>query len=135
MKLTTAPIAVSERKARVRALFESNAGTHDVWSDRNLFYYLESWRKPGSAMLTTLAARLNLDLVLSWLLGDRPSDLEAERATGVGEAVHVSAGGGSAENDTMRPDVGVDFRVRTVTVLADAASVLSEAGLIDARAR
>jgi D-glycero-D-manno-heptose 1,7-bisphosphate phosphatase len=42
------------------------------------------WRKPGPGMLLQAAADLGLDLGRSWSVGDRPSDIEAGRAAGVG---------------------------------------------------
>jgi len=45
------------------------------------------WRKPGPGMILQAAADLSLDLAASWLVGDRPSDIEAGRAAGVGTLV------------------------------------------------
>jgi len=44
-------------------------------------------RKPGPGMLLEAAADLSLDLARSWSVGDRPSDIEAGRAAGVGTLV------------------------------------------------
>lgn len=41
-------------------------------------------RKPAPGMLLDARRDLGLDLATSWLIGDKPSDLEAGRAAGVG---------------------------------------------------
>src|SRR5579871_3448021 len=45
-------------------------------------------RKPGPGMFQEAARELGLDLARSWSIGDKPSDLEAGRAAGVGTLVH-----------------------------------------------
>jgi D-glycero-D-manno-heptose 1,7-bisphosphate phosphatase len=54
------------------------------------------WRKPGPGMLLQAAADLGLDLARSWTVGDRPGDIEAGRAAGVGTLVRY---------DPLAPDV------------------------------
>jgi D-glycero-D-manno-heptose 1,7-bisphosphate phosphatase len=44
-------------------------------------------RKPGPGMLLQAAADLSLDLARSWTIGDKPSDVAAGRAAGVGTLV------------------------------------------------
>ena len=46
-----------------------------------------AWRKPGPGMLRQAAADLGLDLARSWLVGDKPIDIEAGRAAGIGSLV------------------------------------------------
>jgi D-glycero-D-manno-heptose 1,7-bisphosphate phosphatase len=45
------------------------------------------WRKPGPGMLLQAAADLSLDLARSWTIGDKPSDMAAGRAAGIGTLV------------------------------------------------
>jgi D,D-heptose 1,7-bisphosphate phosphatase len=45
-------------------------------------------RKPGPGMAKAAAAALNLDLMASWVVGDRPEDIGLARAVGA-SAVHV----------------------------------------------
>jgi D-glycero-D-manno-heptose 1,7-bisphosphate phosphatase len=45
------------------------------------------WRKPGPGMFLQVAADLSLDLARSWTIGDKPSDVAAGRAAGVGTLV------------------------------------------------
>jgi len=52
-------------------------------------------RKPGAGMLLRSAAALHLDLARSWMIGDRPSDLEAGRNAGC-RSILVRTGYGSA---------------------------------------
>lgn len=42
------------------------------------------WRKPGPGMFLQAAKDLDLDLGVSWSVGDKPSDLEAALAAGIG---------------------------------------------------
>jgi D-glycero-D-manno-heptose 1,7-bisphosphate phosphatase len=46
-----------------------------------------TWRKPGPGMILQAAADLSLDLGGSWMVGDKPADIEAGRAAGVGTLV------------------------------------------------
>ncbi len=68
-----------------------------------------AWRKPGPKMIRALADALNLDCARSWLIGDRPRDIEAARAAGLAGAVYVGtdseaapAGVSDAENSGFR---------------------------------
>jgi D-glycero-D-manno-heptose 1,7-bisphosphate phosphatase len=49
-------------------------------------------RKPAPGLLLRAARELRLDLGRSWLVGDKPSDIQAARAAGVGRAVLVRSG-------------------------------------------
>lgn len=44
-------------------------------------------RKPGPGMFLRAAVDLSLDLAVSWCIGDKPSDIAAGRAAGVGTLV------------------------------------------------
>jgi D-glycero-D-manno-heptose 1,7-bisphosphate phosphatase len=46
-----------------------------------------SWRKPAPGMLLQAARDHGLDLARSWTIGDKPRDIEAGRAAGVGTSV------------------------------------------------
>jgi D-glycero-D-manno-heptose 1,7-bisphosphate phosphatase len=49
------------------------------------------WRKPGPGMMLAAARDLGLDLAASWAIGDKPSDVEAARAAGVGTILHLDS--------------------------------------------
>lgn len=51
------------------------------------------WRKPGPGMILEARRRLDLDLARSVFLGDRPSDMAAARAAGVGVRLFLDAQG------------------------------------------
>ena len=53
-------------------------------------------RKPKPGMLLAAAARFDLDLHASWMVGDKPSDMEAAAAAGVGTRHLVEGGVGLA---------------------------------------
>ena len=46
-----------------------------------------TWRKPQPGMFLQAAVDLKLDLAKSWTIGDKPRDIEAGRAAGVGTLV------------------------------------------------
>ncbi len=45
------------------------------------------WRKPNPGMLLAAAAEFGIDLGRSWIVGDRPSDIEAGRRAGIAGGV------------------------------------------------
>jgi D-glycero-D-manno-heptose 1,7-bisphosphate phosphatase len=49
----------------------------------------ERWRKPGTAMIETLAERLGIDRARSWFIGDKIADIDAARAAGLAGVVVV----------------------------------------------
>lgn len=65
------------------------------------------WRKPRPGMLLQAARDLDLDLGSSWLIGDRPRDVEAGRTAGC-RTILLSAGGAEAEDCRPTAVVG-DF--------------------------
>ena len=46
-------------------------------------------RKPLPAMVLRAQAELDLDLAHSWMFGDKPQDIEAARAAGVGRLIRI----------------------------------------------
>lgn len=58
-------------------------------------------RKPRPGMLLKAAAELGLDLRLSWIVGDKVSDLEAGRAAGLAGGVHVLTGHGRTHREEV----------------------------------
>jgi len=76
------------------------------------------WRKPGPGMLQQAAADLGLDLARSWTVGDKPSDIEAGRAAGVGTLVCYDP---EAASVARRGDCWMVPRLAEVTKLLEAA--------------
>jgi D-glycero-D-manno-heptose 1,7-bisphosphate phosphatase len=74
------------------------------------------WRKPSPGMLLQAAADLSLDLARSWTIGDRPQDIDAARAAGVGTLIRYDTTASAVER---RDDVWI------VPRLADAAALLA----------
>lgn len=67
-------------------------------------------RKPAPGLLLELAARHDVDLAASWMVGDKASDVEAGKNAGCRAAL-VRTGYGAAEEDTARrfaPDLVAD---------------------------
>jgi len=52
-------------------------------------------RKPNPGMLLRAAGLLDIDLAVSWIIGDRDVDVAAGRAAGLAGAVHVATGYGA----------------------------------------
>lgn len=48
-------------------------------------------RKPRPGMLLAAAARFGLDLPASWMIGDKPADLQAAAAAGVGQRMLIES--------------------------------------------
>jgi D-glycero-D-manno-heptose 1,7-bisphosphate phosphatase len=61
-------------------------------------------RKPRPAMLQRAAARLQIDMAESILVGDRITDIEAGRAAGVGRCYLVRSGHAFSPQDAARAD-------------------------------
>jgi D-glycero-D-manno-heptose 1,7-bisphosphate phosphatase len=56
----------------------------------------DRYRKPNPGMIQQAAETLALSLPHSWLIGDKPSDIEAAIRAGLQGAVHVMSGHGAA---------------------------------------
>ena len=57
-------------------------------------------RKPAPGLILQAAAELGLDLSNSILVGDKPSDIEAARAAGVGKAYRVDSDNPESGDDS-----------------------------------
>lgn len=56
-------------------------------------------RKPNPGMLLRAAALFAIDLEISWIIGDRASDIAAGRAAGLAGGIHVATGWGCAPGE------------------------------------
>jgi D-glycero-D-manno-heptose 1,7-bisphosphate phosphatase len=78
-------------------------------------------RKPNPGMLLQAAADLALDLNLSWLIGDKASDIEAAKRGGIAGAFQVATGEGAAERLQAAAQLASPtFEVRFGQSIADA---------------
>lgn len=75
-----------------------------------------SWRKPNPGMLMAAAERLKINLSLSWIVGDQPSDIEAGRAAKLGGGVLVLSGRTRRGMAVVRSSG--EYRVRVTNSLA-----------------
>ena len=80
-----------------------------------------AWRKPNPGMLLEAAARLDVRLDASWIVGDRAHDLATGRAAGLAGGIHVMTGHGDAhERRSALALAQADFQVMPADDLADA---------------
>lgn len=57
------------------------------------------WRKPNPGMLLAAAEEFGIDLARSWIVGDRPSDIEAGRRAGIAGGVLLGSQSVSESED------------------------------------
>jgi D-glycero-D-manno-heptose 1,7-bisphosphate phosphatase len=81
------------------------------------------WRKPGPGMLLQAAADLGIDLARSWTVGDKPGDIEAGRAAGIGTLVRYDP---AAPAVARCGDYWVVPRLAEVTALLEAVETAEE---------
>lgn len=85
-------------------------------------------RKPNPGMLLRAATDLELDLVHSWLIGDKTSDIAAAKAAGLAGGVLVSTGYGHAQKEEAFALAAPNFEVRAGCTLTDARTLPILAG-------
>ena len=74
----------------------------------------DAWRKPGPRMLTALADAMKIEPAASWLIGDRPRDIEAAHAAGVRDAILFDHG--CCDLTTIAGQIDDAFAAHTRTV-------------------
>lgn len=77
-------------------------------------------RKPNPGMILRAAADLDLDLRMSWLVGDKTVDIEAARRAGLVGALQVMTGYGTEQWKRSAALATSDFEVRVVSSVIDA---------------
>ncbi len=80
-------------------------------------------RKPNPGMILRAAADLDLDLRMSWLVGDKTVDIEAARRAGLAGAMQVMTGYGAMEWANSAKLASANFEVRSGHSITDAASL------------
>lgn len=73
-------------------------------------------RKPAPGMLLKATEELNLDLSASWMIGDRPADIEAGRAAGC-RTIRVVTGEPPAPDDPAPEFTASDFSAAVEHIL------------------
>lgn len=71
-------------------------------------------RKPKPGMLLRAASELGLDLSRSWMVGDRPSDIECGHSAG---CKTILVGGSSKETPSVEPDFKAKDLLEAVTII------------------
>jgi len=79
-------------------------------------------RKPAPGLITTALAELGLSAADSFLVGDKPSDIEAARAAGLGRAYIVQSDNQESTGDLHGADAGFSDLKACVTHLLAGAS-------------
>jgi D-glycero-D-manno-heptose 1,7-bisphosphate phosphatase len=77
-------------------------------------------RKPNPGMILRAAADLDLDLRMSWLVGDKTVDIEAARRAGLAGALQVMTGYGTAQWPHSASLTTANFEVRLGPSVIDA---------------
>jgi D-glycero-D-manno-heptose 1,7-bisphosphate phosphatase len=77
-------------------------------------------RKPNPGMILRAAADLDLDLRMSWLVGDKTVDIEAARRAGLAGALQVMTGYGAAQWTHSASLATANFEVRLGSSVIDA---------------
>ncbi len=77
-------------------------------------------RKPNPGMLLQAASDLALALNLSWLIGDKASDIEAAKRARIAGAFQVATGDGAAERQLAARLASPTFEVRFGQSIVDA---------------
>ena len=77
-------------------------------------------RKPNPGMILRAAADLDLDLRMSWLVGDKTVDIEAARRAGLAGAMQVMTGYGTAQWRDSASLTTPNFEVRPGSSIIDA---------------
>ncbi len=83
-------------------------------------------RKPNPGMLQDAARTMNLSLRQSWMVGDKPCDIEAGLNAGVHAALHVETGYGKMVRNELTSRFGSFDRVRFCSNLREAATLILE---------
>lgn len=84
------------------------------------------WRKPNPGMILAAGERMNLDLARSWIVGDKPRDIEAGASAGLAGGILAAAN--EEERQQVSQLAGVPFVVETAAHPADAVAKLAESG-------
>ncbi len=91
------------------------------------------WRKPGPGLVLAAARLLNIEIGMSWLVGDRTRDIEAARNAGLAGAILLDGEAASLPHDSERTDPDTGFRISVAANAMESLAILKDAGLLDDR--
>ncbi len=91
------------------------------------------WRKPGPGLILAASRMLNIEIGMSWLVGDRTRDIKAARNAGLAGAILLSGEAPSPKPDPARTDPGSGFRVPVAATTLASLAILKDVGLLDGR--
>ncbi len=91
------------------------------------------WRKPGPGLVLAAGRLLNIDIGMSWLVGDRTRDIEAARSAGLAGAILLSGEAAGPPRHLNRSDPGAEFQASVAATVLDSLAMLKEICLLDDR--
>ncbi len=91
------------------------------------------WRKPGPGLILAAAQALNIEIGMSWLVGDRTRDIEAARNAGLAGAILLSGEAAGPPDESGRADPDAGFLTPVVATNMESLAILKQAGLLDGR--
>lgn len=123
--------ALASAGARLDAVF---ACAHHADGSAPLNIADHPWRKPNPGMILAAGDRMKLDLLRSWIIGDRASDIAAGRAAHLAGGVLLSPREGDPGRDAAKALNADGFVVEISPSLAAAVSGLISRGRLGAGA-
>ena len=91
------------------------------------------WRKPGPGLVLAAARLLNIEIGMSWLVGDRTRDVEAARNAGLAGAILLSDEAVRSPRNPERTNPGTGFRDPVAATTLQSLAILKDVGLLDGR--
>ena len=89
------------------------------------------WRKPGPGLVLEAARLLNIDIEMSWLVGDQTRDIEAARNAGLAGAIFLSNEATSSQPASEQTERSDEFRISIAANALDAVANLKDVGLFN----
>lgn len=89
------------------------------------------WRKPGPGLLLATARLMNIDIAMSWLVGDRARDIEAARNAGLAGAIHLIGAAADQSRTAERTESSDGFHVSVAATPLESLEILKGVGLLD----
>jgi D-glycero-D-manno-heptose 1,7-bisphosphate phosphatase len=84
------------------------------------------FRKPNPGMIHDAAHEMNLDLALSWMIGDKTIDIQAAIAAGLAGAILVRTGYGAQMEEEVRGLAPASCVIHIADTLLDAARIINK---------